>query len=351
MTGSGPDMMKPQAAIPVVVLYGTPFERGRQHGLRFRTEIAEAIAAARSERGLAAYQAAGKRAAAAMPAIHEHAPDVAAELQGMAAGAGIDPIDVLLRSGFELFGLTAVAGCSAIAVGTPRGALVAQNWDAPPSFAPELVLFLHYGPQGFEQAIIASCGGLCWVGCNRHGLAFVNNDLMLATARPGLPSQIIRRIILQERSVGGALDRLKPLPHMAGRAYLLGDPSGAVAAVEVSAAAGARVNQVDSPIVHTNHALDVDIVTDESEADLLATYPSSRHRYDVLRGKFPARPDVAAIAALLADRDGHPDSVSKAASVREPSETLFSVIFDCGDRALFLCSRAPSDHPYQRFTW
>jgi isopenicillin-N N-acyltransferase like protein len=350
MTGSDPDMVKPQAAIPVVVLHGTPFERGRQHGLRFRTEIGEAIAAARSERGPAAWQAACERAAAAMPAIEEHAPDAAAELKGMAAGSGNDLIDVVLRSGFELFDLAAVAGCSAVAVSTPRGALVAQNWDGPPSFARELALFLHYGPQGFEQAVIGSYGGLCWVGCNRHGLAFANNDLMLATTRPGLPSQIIRRIMLQERSVAGALDRLKALPHMAGRAYLLGDPSGAVAAVEVSAA-GARVNQVDSPIVHTNHALDADISADESEATLLATYPSSRHRYDILRGKLPPRPDVAVIAALLADQDGHPDSVSKAASVREPSATLFSVIFDCGDRTLFLCSGAPSDHSYQRFAW
>ena len=351
MTGSDGDMIKRQAAIPVVVLYGTPFERGSQHGRRFRTEIGGAIAAARSERGPEVWQAACKQATAAMPAIDEHAPDVAAELKGIATGAGLDSIDVLLRSGFELFGPAAVAGCSALAVGTARGALVAQNWDAPVSFARELVLFLHYGPQGFELAVIASTGGLCWVGCNRHGLAFVNNDLMLATTRPGLPSQIIRRIILQERSTAGALARLKVLPHMAGRAYLLGDAAGAVAAVEVSATAGVRVNQADNPVLHTNHALASDIAADESEATLLATYPSSRHRYDVLRGKCPPRPDAAVIAALLADQEGHPDSVAKAASLREPSATLFSAIFDCGDRALFLCSGAPSDHPYQRFAW
>ena len=298
-----------------------------------------------------AYEAARRQAAATLPLVEQRAPEIAAELNGIAAGAETDPIDVLLRSGFELFGLPAVAGCSAIAVGTPHGALVAQNWDAPLSFAPELVLFLHFGPDGFEQAIIASYGALCWVGCNRHGLAFVNNDLMLATTVPGLPSQVVRRLILRERSVPAALDLLQALPHMAGRSYLLGDAAGTVAGVEVAARIGARINQRGGTVLHTNHALDGDIAADEFAAELQATYPSSQHRYDVLRRKLPAQPDVTAIAALLADEEGHPDSISKAASPREPSATLFSVIFECGARSLLLSSGAPAHHRYQRFAW
>jgi predicted choloylglycine hydrolase len=339
------------ANIPVIALHGTPFERGRQHGARFRAEIAGALAANRAKYGAAAYEAARARAAATLPAIAQRAPAVAAELNGIASGAESDAIDVLLRSGFELFGVPAATGCSAIAAATPRGALVAQNWDAPASFAPELALFLHFGPDGFEQAVIASFGALCWVGCNRHGLAFVNNDLMLATTVSGLPSQVVRRLILQERSVPAALDSLQTLPHMAGRSYLLGDASGAVAGVEVAARIGARINQPNSPVLHTNHALDRDIAADESEAELQATYPSSRHRLDMLRRKLPARLDAAAIAALLADEEGHPDSISKAASAGEPSATLFSVIFDCGARALQLCTGAPAHHPYQRIAW
>lgn len=339
------------AAIPVVALHGTPFERGRQHGSRFRVEIAGVIADARAKHGAASYEAARAEAAATLPVIAQRTPAIAAELNGIAAGAESDPIDVLLRSGFELFGVPAAAGCSAIAVGTPRGALVAQNWDAPVSFAPELALFLHFGPDGFEQVIIASYGALCWVGCNRHGLAFVNNDLMLATTVAGLPSQVVRRLILQERSVPAALESLQALPHMAGRSYLLGDASGAVAGVEVAARIGARVNRRGSPVLHTNHALDRDIAANESEAELQATYPSSRHRLKVLRRKLPAQPDAAAIAALLADEEGYPDSISKAASAGEPSVTLFSVIFDCGARALQLCTGAPAHHRYQRIAW
>lgn len=337
--------------IPVVSLHGGPFERGRQHGQRFRAEIAAALAALRRSRDAAAYDAARRQAAAVLPEIERRAPDIAAELAGIAAGADSDPLDVLLRSGFELFGLPAVAGCTAIAAANPGGALVAQNWDAPASFAPELVLFLHFGPDGFERAIIASLGGLCWVGCNRHGLAFVNNDLMLSTTAPGLPSQVVRRLILQQQSVPAALDLLRAAPHMAGRSYLLGDAAGRVAGVEVAARIGARVNQAGDLVLHTNHALDRDVAADESASDLQSTYPSSRQRYDILRRRLPARPDVAAIAAALSDEEGFPDSIAKAASPGEPSETLFSVIFACGDRALQLCAGSPAHHPFQRVSW
>jgi isopenicillin-N N-acyltransferase-like protein len=339
------------AAIPVVMLHGTPFERGRQHGLRFCSEIASAIAGARARYGHVAYEAARREASAALPAIEERAPDVAAELKGIARGAALDPVDVLLRSGFEFFGLPAGSGCSAVAVATPQGALVAQNWDAPLSFSPELVLFLHFGPDGFEEAIIAAYGGLGWVGCNRHGLAFVNNDLMLSSTTHGVPSQVVRRLILEERTVAAALEQLRVLPHMAGRSYVLGDASGAVAGVEVAAGVGTRVNQGKSPVLHANHALDPDIAREESESVLQATYPSSRHRYDVLRRKLPPNSDAAAIMSLLADVEGYPDSISKATSPSEPTATIFSVVFECSARSLLLCAGAPANHSYQRFAW
>jgi isopenicillin-N N-acyltransferase like protein len=337
--------------IPTVMLHGTPFERGRQHGARFQAEIAAGIAASISEQGAAAYNAARERAALAWPLVESSAPDVAAELRGLADGAQRDTSDLLLRSGFELFTTQDPVGCTAIAARGPRGALVAQNWDASPSFAPTLALFLHVSAEGFEQAIIGSFGHLGWVGCNRHGVAFVNNDLMLSSTRPGLPSQVIRRMILTERSVGAARDLLTALPHMGGRSYLLGDAGGAVAGIEVSAFHGARVNQVESPILHTNHALDPVIRSDESETSLTATYPSSRQRFARLRDRLPEALTVQAIAAVLSDREGLPNAIAKAVSPEEATATLFSVIFDCGARLIHLCTGAPSDNAYQQIAW
>jgi isopenicillin-N N-acyltransferase-like protein len=332
--------------LPTVTLRGTPFERGFQHGAQFRSEIAAAVARKKStSRAL-------ERAREAWPRIKAEAPEPAAELEGLAAGAGLNLTDILLRSGFEFSEQGAGTGCSAIAASGPRGALVAQNWDAPPDLAPELGLFLHHGPDGFEQAIVGSLGGLGWVGCNRHGLAFVNNDLVLSSMGPGLPSQITRRLILEQATTGAAVERLKSLQHMAGRSYLLGDAAGAVAGVEVSARAGTRMTQMTSPVLHANHALDAEIAADQSEVALQRLYPSSRHRQAILERKAPTQPSVASIATVLADREGAPDAVARTEATEEPTATLFSVIFDCAGRALYLCAGAPKDEAsYQRVAW
>jgi isopenicillin-N N-acyltransferase-like protein len=138
---------------------------------------------------------------------------------------------------------------------------------------------------------------------------------------------------------------------MAGRSYLLGDRTGAVAGVEVSAVHGARVWRTESPALHANHALDPVIRTDEAKSALEAIYPSSRHRQSVLQCKAPKPATIRTIAALLSDSEGHPDAVAKAASAREPTATLFSVIFDCGNRALHLCAGTPTMDAYERSAW
>jgi isopenicillin-N N-acyltransferase like protein len=333
-------------AFPVVLLEGSPFDRGRRHGERFRPEIVAALGALRRAHAPASFAAAHDKAAAAWPMILSRAPDIAAELQGIADGCGAELAEILLRVGFEFFDAMPPAGCSAIACKGPQGAIVAQNWDAPPTVANELALFVHVGARGFEQAVIASVGGLAWVGCNRHGLALLNNDLMLRSRAPGLPSQIVRRIVLREARADDAVAALRTLPHMAGRSYLLGDATGAIAGVEVSAGRGVRVFQGPRPILHTNHALHPDIRDDEDEHALMKTYPSSRQRLDVLQRVASSASSVDHVVGALQNREGFPDSICKSASDAEGTQTSFSIIVDCGSRALHVCPGSPAEHSY-----
>jgi isopenicillin-N N-acyltransferase-like protein len=333
-------------AFPVVLLEGSPFDRGRRHGERFRPEIAAALGALRRAHAPASFAAAHDKAAAAWPMILSRAPDVAAELRGIADGSATELTEILLRVGFEFFDTPASSGCSAIACKGPRGALLGQNWDAPPDADKDLALFIHIGPQGFEHAVVASVGGLGWVGCNRHGLALLNNDLMLRSRGRGLPSQIVRRIVLKEATVEDALSAMRALPHMAGRSYLLGDAAGDIAGVEVSASRGVRVNQRVSPVLHTNHALDRDIKDDEDEDALMKSYPSSRHRLEVLQQIAPGISSVGDVGVTLRNQNGFPDSICKGYSQAEPTQTAFSIIVDCGSRALYIRSASLAGHSY-----
>src|SRR5215468_9473839 len=102
-------------SFPTVLLTGSPFERGRQHGQRFRDEIAATLGALRREHAPAAYATARDRALTAWPLILGQAPDVAAELQGIAEGCGAELADILLRVGFEFFDAPPSVACTAIA--------------------------------------------------------------------------------------------------------------------------------------------------------------------------------------------------------------------------------------------
>lgn len=332
--------------IPILLLEGTPFERGRQHGAAFPTHIVSALTRLRHTWGDDEHRKARARATASWPLVDAYAPDAAAEIRGIAHGASCDATDLLLHIGFEFFPAESPSGCSGLAVSTPRGAVIGQNWDAPPDAAASLVLFIHADENGLEKVMIGSIGMLGWVGANRSGMCLLNNDLLLDTAEVGLPSQIVRRVALDQPDTASALSALSALPHMGGRAYLLGDRAGRIAAVEVSPSVGVRTLSQQATLFHTNHALSPDIIAVEDGARLAGVYPSSRQRLEVLRRTGADATSAAEVMRTLRNRESAPDAISKTPSRDEPTETAFSVIFDQSRREMHLCAGPPSSGGY-----
>ena len=336
------------ASFPLVLLHGSPFERGRAHGLYFAGQIRTAIRQMKRLHGTGAFRNAQQRASQSWELLATLAPAVLLELKGLAEGSGCSLQDLYLHSSFEFFLGRPPTGCSAIALRGANGAIVGQNWDAPASAASDLAVFLHTGPAGFERAVVASVGMLGWVGCNRAGVALVNNDLMLDAAATGLPSQVVRRLVLDQSNVGAALAILTSVPHMSGRSYLFGDAQGNAAAVEVSPSIGAR--QVEGEVlVHTNHALSFDIQEVENHESLQSTYPSSVRRLDAMRRAMSDTTTVGGAIRVLSDTEGLPEAVSKAVSPGEQTQTVFSVVFDCGAGELHLCAGRPDIGSYSTY--
>ncbi|AZO22632.1 acyl-CoA-6-aminopenicillanic acid acyltransferase [Mesorhizobium sp. M1E.F.Ca.ET.045.02.1.1] len=342
--------MTPVSPIPVVVLSGSPYERGFQHGNRFAGAIGQSLGARLASLSTAEMSEVFQRASTVLATIDMMAPEVGAEIRGIADGVGRDVLDIVLRSSFELLTPSALTGCSGLAVQTSDGALIAQNWDGPPGSDAEQALFIHVSAGGFEFATVASAGGLGWVGLNRAGFGLVNNDLILTSRSDGIPSQIVRRVFLGCQDVDAAIERAKSLPHMAGRAYLFGDASNQIASVEVSARHGVSVCRSASFFAHTNHALDAQIRDDE-DAELLARqYPSSQKRLEILKARGAHCTNADEVMVTLRDQTDAPDAVCKQTSVREPTQTAFSVAMQCWDRTLFLARGMPSVAEYQRIS-
>ncbi|MER9178369.1 C45 family peptidase [Mesorhizobium sp. M0955] len=335
--------------MPVVILVGTPYERGVAHGVRFQNEIAGVLARDVGALPATERSAAGRRAVAAFEAVRAISPDTAEEIIGIAEGAGQPLSDLVLRSGFELFKRDSDSGCSAIALKTKTGAIAAQNWDAPVQKHAELGLFLHFSRNAFEFAVVASFGGLGWVGMNRHGLALVNNDLVLNGYRDGIPSQIVRRILLAMPDVESAADALAALPHMGGRSYLIGGRTGEIAAAEVSAKSGANFLPPADTYLHTNNSLLSTTRNEENQDALRGIYPSSAARLAALQGALSGEElSVEGVKRVLCDETGAPNAVCKTASADEPTETAFSIIMDCGRGEMHLASGKPSMNGYRK---
>ncbi|MES0056639.1 MULTISPECIES: C45 family peptidase [unclassified Mesorhizobium] len=335
--------------MPVVVLVGSPYERGVAHGTLFQNEIASVLARDLGTVPGTERSAARRRAAAAFERIRAASPDTAEEISGIAEGAGQSIHDLVLRSGFELFKRNSDSGCSAIALKTETGAVVAQNWDAPLEKHSELGLFVHISQNAFQFAVVASFGGLGWVGMNRHGFALVNNDLLFDGYKDGIPSQVVRRILLATPDVKSAADMLAALPHMGGRSYLIGDGTGQIGAAEVSAKSGANFLAPADAYLHTNNSLLPATRGEENQDALHGTYPSSAARLQALRGALEREElSVEGVKRVLCDETGAPNAVCKTASANEPTETAFSIVMDCGRGEMHLACGKPSVNGYQK---
>ena len=330
-----------RAPFPVVVLQGAPYERGHQHGTAFQRDIVsdpDRLARSVPARVLVRTR---REAEASWRTLNLLAPAIAAEIEGIADGAHCAAEDIFLNSGFEFFGEPAPTGCSAFAFKGERGAVVGQNWDAPHGAKSGLVLFVHLDPDGFQLATVASRGTLGWLGQNGHGLCLTTNDLMLDTRTAGLPSQVVRRMVLSEPDVPSALRLLHRLPHMGGRSYLLGDASGRIAAVEVSPAAGVKALAGAGPLIHTNHALLSETKAVENRALLQQIYPSTYDRYASLAGAAGSMRYVADAKRVLRDRTGAPNAVAKSFSREEATETACSIVCDPTAGVIHVCLGLP----------
>jgi len=312
----------------ILELTGDAGQRGRQHGGRLRERICARIAgtvAVQTPDGAAREALAGPWLAAI-----DTVDRLGAELRGIAAGAGVPLHDVVLLNAFEAFEVARqieLGGCTAFAL---PGPVIAQNWDANPSLAATVGIHLHRGPDIPTTVLLASPGGLGWIGLNAHGVALVNNDLLTRSVGPGLPSQAVRRDALAQATAAEAVRAIVSRPAVGGRAYLLADAGGDVVTVEVAAETGPSVTRHRAGLAHTNHALAPTIAAHEDRDLLAATYPSSRSR---LRraADLAGRPGTTP-RTVLADHAGHPLSICRHPSDREQTVTAASVVFDCARR-------------------
>jgi hypothetical protein len=322
----------------LVVLRGSPRERGLGQAAAcpdaapaVRDAIRTRLAAApRNDAFLAAQRASTARIA----------PEALEEIAGIAEGFGLgaDEVFDFLHIGC-LADLAAAPrdtdGCTAFA----RNGVVAKNRDFRPEHVGLQRIFLHEDPAwgGRRVLCIGSLGapGAWSSGMNSDGFALADTQIPTANHGPGMLRYfLMNRLLAACASVEDALSVIHTLPHAGGGSLVLGDRTGAGAAVEL------RHKRIDiedgSTVAHTNHY--------EAAPDPLAPVAHSFGRLETLRAALAADParDPRALLALHA-----PTALCRHAP--DPSPTLAGAVWNTRTGVAEIALGPPCSTPWRRF--
>lgn len=200
-----------------------------------------------------------------------HAPDVHAELTGVASGAAISLAEVMtLNARTEVLALMTPEGgeCSTAvflpAEGPPR---TIQTWDWLDALSHDTLVRSHVAPNGRRVVMFTEFGQAAKIGVNSAGLGVHFNILHHASdgSQAGLPVHILARRILDEcGTIDEAVAVAESVPLAASTVLTIATLDRA-ACVEVAPAGVAVIEGARGKLLaHTNHFLDPGLAAGET---------------------------------------------------------------------------------------
>lgn len=278
-------------------------------------------------------------------------PELFDELEGIAAGAGQDVLELAaINARTELLAGTAHGECSVIARSDGRQALLAQTWDWHPALAGAALTWTVHQGGGRWFTTVTEAGILGKLGCSSSGLACGLNFLASSEdgGTDGVPVHVLLRLVLERcRGADEALALLRGARPSASACITLAERATVVAA-ELSPG-GVTVVPADASgwLVHTNHFL----AGPATGADTLRRdRPGTLARRDLLvrllRRGVPVLEALASHAPAEEPvcRHGDPPGTPWA----ERRATLLALAVDPAARELLVAAGPPCSNGYAR---
>ncbi len=322
-------------------------ELGRAHAAQVR-RCTGRYADLFAQRGGAGFDARGW-AARFREAIGDLEPDALREIDGIAEGAGVDPLDVVaLNARTEIlakadpFGERPfVSECSTVLVapadspdhtdhpGDPAYAV--QTWDWYALMADGWLQWRIPHPDGSWVETVTEHGLLGKIGVSSRGVGVMLNILHHradagAGDEVGYPVHLLaRRILDRAASAADAVELCRGTPVAASTALTVLDAGGGTG-VELFPGGPGVIEPVDGLLVRTNHFL-----SDAGRAGCLADEASTRLRRSVLDSALRGSPPASADDVLSAMEHHDPEGGvcrHRADGDEEPIETLATVVVE-----------------------
>ncbi len=262
----------------VLDISGSAEERGHRHGQAHAAEI-RAYTEERVELVASGLWSGGPMdradvldlAESMVPAHEAHSAELAAEMQAMAAAAGISAAEAIIVGGFTDFVDTVRAtvggphpdtviedDCTAFIVpdGRADGAgLYGQTWDMHDT-ATEFVVLLRVQPDDAPDALVfTTVGALGQIGMNSEGVCVGINNLVALDGTPGVTWPQVVRQALTAATAEEARDEILSADLAGGHNFMVFDRHGSGYNIEAMPTARPVTPLGEEPIVHTNHTL------------------------------------------------------------------------------------------------
>ncbi|MCC6943422.1 MAG: hypothetical protein IT335_02530 [Thermomicrobiales bacterium] len=335
--------------IDLIETGGTPFDIGHDVGSAQREVIRQALSDTHALFAEAGDPAAFDRTGPFAEAIERHAPPVAAEMRGMAAGSGLTYEEIVFINATAELDLDAgrhtactVAGISGH--GTADGhVLVAHNEDETAALDKTTYL-VKAEPDGAPAFVAFTYAGLMLhQGVNAAGIASVGNALNAPDATPGgVPKLIQYRRALAATTIEGAI-RAVTIPERGfGNNHLLATADGDIYDLEVSGADWRMMPAGNRFLVHANHFTHPDLAPLDTGDDLLNSRLREQRLHNLIDAAFGTiTPD--SLRATMSDHANYPKSICKHATPDSDLDygTIGSVVIDVTTRTLWACAGNP----------
>jgi len=342
---------------PEIEVQGPPRQLGLELGEAAREEIRgfSAIALERVNETVAVSRdRALDIARSCIPYVQTYAPDLLAELEGMAESSGV-PLDdlMLLQVRNQLRGDGA---CTAFALAADQTAdgvgIVAQNWDNDPALDP-FTLVLTRRPQGKPAILdVTQAGLIAYIGINSAGIGLCMNTLPAPSREVGVPHYFTVRRIYESVDLDSAAASVERASRAIPANIVLSTPQGP-ADLEVTLDAVHVLRDPGTGVVtHTNHCLHPDLLPINDQFPELIQSGARKARVDRLLQDLPRPLTREALQQVLRDHEHYPRSICRHAN-DDPATgywtSVFSVILEPQAGRLHVARGNPCTAPYERY--
>lgn len=364
---------------PMITLTGDAQTRGREYGRQTAALVRHSIA---SYARLFAYRRGvdweqiQRETQPYAAALADFAPDLLAEMQGIAAGADVSTEAIIaLNARTELLAssdrsvdgphrgyVAAMARnranaapehgeCTVVAAlpaATRNGTtLLAQTWDWNGDQRAACVLLRIQAPGRPTLLTLTEAGIVAKIGLNSAGVGVCLNILRSHAdgERPGIPIHVLLRAVLDTPSVTAAQELVSEVQAGASSCITLADAEGRAVSLEITPNGIGVLPPQDGLLAHTNHCVSPDTYAGACPLDPISGSVPRYDRAQALLSAQHGRIDVAALQAVLRDHEAaplcicrHPDSEQAAP---ERTESVTGVVMDLNARVMHVAPGLP----------